>query len=369
MLKKLELYFKDVIRGRKKGIIPACIKVLLWPLSVLFRFIVSCRNRLYDAGVMRRYIPPVPLVVSVGNIVAGGTGKTPVTLLLAQAFCEQFSVAILSRGYRSQAERLGYPIVVSEGQGPLFSAAYCGDEPYIFAKRLPNVQVVVGGNRQKASGIAAKAGVDVILLDDAMQHRRLARDFDIAVVDVTDPFGQGYFLPRGFLREDANSLSRAHLIVLNHICDQAQFQAVKKQLRTYSSAPVIGTRLTVTGVREMTGMDKSISLQGKKVGMFCGIAHPESFRKTLVNEGAVVVAEYPICDHDSPRLAELEAFAARSREAGAEYLACTEKDRVKLDDSIVLALPIVWLQMDLQVVEGREEWEQFLAAAKKKIKE
>src|SRR4051812_10022027 len=128
MRAKIELYVRDVIKGKRKGIGPHCIKSLLLPLSWVYRLVVGCRNWLYDKGWLRRYIPPVPLVISIGNIVAGGTGKTPVTLLVAEAFYKRFSIAVLSRGYRSESEKLESPIILCEGKGPLYPAVFCGDE-------------------------------------------------------------------------------------------------------------------------------------------------------------------------------------------------------------------------------------------------
>jgi tetraacyldisaccharide 4'-kinase len=366
IVKKFELYLKDVIRGRRRGLIASCLKTLLHPLSWFYRFGVSCRNWLYDQGWMRRHVSPVPLVISVGNIVAGGTGKTPVTLLLAGTFCERFSVAILSRGYRSKVEKLDTPILLCEGEGPLFPAHYCGDEPYLFAQRFPKAIVIVGGNRKKASFLAAKAGAQVILLDDGMQHRRLARDFDVVVVDVGDPFGQGYFLPRGFLREEICSLARANLIIINHIHHTEDFMTVKAQLKPYVSAPIIGTKGYITALRDLKGQEVDLP-KDQPVGMVCAIAHPEYFRRTLEQEGFQVVSEYVLPDHDAINEKELERFAQASQKRGAYWLICTEKDSVKISNTLSLSLPIVWVQMNLQVVEGQEEWQIFLKQAEAKI--
>lgn len=367
MFQKLELYLKDVIRGKKRGFFPALIKLFLLPISWLFRFIVTVRNWCYDEGWMRRYTPPVPLVVSIGNIVVGGTGKTPVTLLFASAFYERFPLAILSRGYKSQAEKLGRPVVICDGSGPVHSASYCGDEPYIFASRFPKAQVIVGGDRQKASFLAAKAGVQVIVLDDAMQHRRLARDFDVVVVDVKDPFGHDHFLPRGFLREDKKSLARADLIILNRISSSDQFHSFKDKMKSYSSAPVVGTNWVVEKVLDLQGCEVG-ALKGEKVGLFCGIAFPEQFRQTVEAEGATVVGEYFLGDHEKPKDQLLRTFAKECARDEAKWLICTEKDRVKLQETLSIALPIAWLKMELKVVEGMDEWNAFLKLAESKIK-
>lgn len=366
MIKKLELYLKNIIHGRKQGLSAGLIKAVLLPLSWLYGFGVNSRNYLYEKGWMRRYVPPVPLVISIGNIVAGGTGKTPVTLLLAGAFYERFTIAILSRGYRSKVEKLDMPVLLCEGHGPTFPASYCGDEPYLFAQRLPKAIVIVGGNRKKASFLAAKAGAQVILLDDGLQHRQLARDFDVVVVDVGDPFGQGYFLPRGFLRDDIRSLARANLIILNHISDLESFLTVKKQLTAYSSAPVMGTNGCVIAIRNLKEQEVKIN-KGQKVGMFCAIAHPEYFRRTIEQQGLQVVTEYILADHDKINDKELEEFAQESLKKEAGYLVCTEKDRVKLQDHLLFALPILWVQIELRVVAGQEEWHHFLKQTEAKI--
>ncbi|MBA3720818.1 MAG: tetraacyldisaccharide 4'-kinase [Parachlamydiaceae bacterium] len=366
MLNKVEIYIRDVIRGRRKGWLPCIIKVFLLPLSWLYQFGVRWRNWAYDKGWMRRYVPPVPLVISIGNIVAGGTGKTPVTLLFAKAFYDKFPIAILSRGYRSKAEKLGSPMILCEGNGPLYSAAECGDEPYIFAQRLPKSFVIVGGNRQKASCLASKAGAEIILLDDGMQHRRLARDFDVVVVDVGDPFGQDYFLPRGFLREDKSSLSRADLIVLNHIVNTELFQTLKTRIGAYTKAPMVGTNWQVESVNDMQGNPIG-SIKGKKVGMFCGIASPEYFRITLEKEGAIVVSEFCVADHEKPSHEELEIFADMCQKEGAEILLCTEKDHVKLEKQLSVSIPVAWLKMEMKVVEGLDIWQDFLKKAEAKI--
>lgn len=366
ILRKMELYFKSVIRGRKRGLIPWVIKGALLPASWVYRFAMASRNWLFDKGWMRCYVPPIPLVISVGNIVAGGTGKTPVTLMLAGAFYEKFSIAIISRGYRSKAENLDAPVVLCEGQGPLFPASYCGDEPYIYAMRYPKLHVIVGSNRKRASRLASKAGVEIVLLDDALQHRHLARDFDVIVIDLNDPFGQHHFLPRGFLREDVRALKRSHCVILNHVADNAEFKRIESEVKQYTSAPVVGACYRVSSIRDLKGIEQ-VSLQGHTVGMFCSIAHPEYFKRLLESEGAWIAAEYHLPDHDLIKEKDLAHFAQACVKKGCEYLVCTEKDRVKLNEELLLDLPIVWVQIDLKIVEGHEEWQKFLSSAASKL--
>lgn len=353
--------------GRRNGAAPTLIRGMLTPMSWIFRFVVMSRNWMFDQGWLCCYHPPVRAVISIGNIVAGGTGKTPVTLLFAKAFYDDYSIAILSRGYRSPAESLAEPLILSEGNGPRYPAVYSGDEPFMLSRRLPNATVIVGRSRRRSARLAASAGADIILIDDGMQHRRIARDFDVVVLDAADPFGKGYFLPRGFLREGMKALSRVHLVIVNHVESDAQFQAVKDLVKPYTSAPVIGTQWNASAVLDMRNQ-KIDSIQGKKVGMFCGIAHPEAFRITLQQLGANIVAEEIFPDHAIPNAERLAVFAEKCSEQRAEWIVCTEKDRVKLDDAVAFRLPIIWVQMELQVVKGVDAWNAFLGAVKKKIR-
>lgn len=367
MIKNLEKFYLDIVTGRRKGVISFVLRILLWLLSWPYRLAVSCRNWVFDRGWVRRYFPPVPVVMSIGNIVIGGTGKTPVTLMIAKEFYDEFLIAILSRGYRSHAESLTTPIVLCHGEGPMQSPYFCGDEPFLLAQNLPRAFVVVGKDRHKASDLAAKAGAQLVLLDDGMQHRRLARDFEIIVMDTGDPFGQGHFLPRGLLREGISSLSRADLIILNHTTDQVQFQSLKEQLAKYSKAPVVGTKMEVLQVMSFQG-EELPSIKDKKVGIFCGIAHPEYFYRTVEHQGAQIIDNTYVADHHGFEPAALANFGRQCREKGAEMLLCTEKDRVKIPHTLGIDLPVAWLKMGLQLVEGQSDYIAFMDKVKAALK-
>lgn len=362
-----ESYFLNIMRGKEKGVLPAILRPLLLVFSWGYAGIIYIRNKAYDKGWMRKYSPPVPLVISIGNIVAGGTGKTPVTLMLANEFYQHTQIAILSRGYRSEAEKLTNPVWISKGHGPILPASYCGDEPYLLAKNLPKAYVFVGCNRHKASNMAVKAGAHVILLDDGMQHRALARDLEVVVIDALDPFGLGHYLPRGLLRDSLDSLSRADLIVINHAVDENRFKSVGELLDRYTKSPRVGVKMEVEQVLDFNDQPYQ-ELKDKRVGLFCGIAHPDYFRNTLKNSGATVVDELIVPDHMSFDLMRLEEFALRCKGNNAEVLVCTEKDRVKFGAVLDLILPVVWLKMKLTVVYGQDNWKLFTEKALNDLK-
>jgi tetraacyldisaccharide 4'-kinase len=364
MTKYWEFYFLSVIKGEKRGIVPAALRFLLLLFSFPYCGIVALRNWLFDKGWLKSYIPPVPLVISVGNITAGGTGKTPVTLMIAQELYNKVPLAILSRGYRSLAEKASSPLLLHKKQGLLHPASLCGDEPFLLAENLPEAYVIVGRDRFQSSKLAARVGAEAIIMDDGMQHRAIARDLEVVVIDLLDSFGQGYFLPRGLLRESRKALARADLVVLNHSEDHALYEQTKRRISHATSAPVIGTRLEVTGVFDFKEQPLPISAE-TRVGIFCGIAHPEYFRTTVRQLGGDVVHEWFLPDHEALNLEELSAFSLRCHSLGAACILCTEKDRVKITDPGELKIPVGWVKTKLHIVEGEEHWKVFMEQAKK----
>lgn len=369
----LKSYIEDLIHERKQGIFASILRPFLLFLSFFFELGVKLRNLAYDKKIFGPYSPQVPLVISIGNITAGGTGKTPAILFTAHEFYDEFKIAVLSRGYCSAVEKEAFPSILSsgEGQGPLYPASHAGDEPYLIAENIPKAIVLVGKNRCEASKMAVRMGAQLILLDDGLQHRKLARDLDIIMLEAHDPFGKGYFLPRGHLRDEVRSLARAHLIILNHVESEEQFLSVKCQMEKFSKAPVVGVQMRTSKILDLSGKElfclEEKKLMGKKVALFCAIAKPENFKKTVVNEGAEILAEYFISDHLPFDPIDLENFANNCRVKGAELLICTEKDQVKLPKYLKVSLPVVWIKASLYPTYGINEWTAFIESAKRTI--
>lgn len=359
MRKFSERYILDVIKGRRKGMIAATVRSLLRFLSWGYHLGAWLNDWSFDNGWRRKYFPPVPTVISIGNIVAGGTGKTPVTLKLAKEFYQHIPLAILSRGYRSPAEKLASPLALCVGRGPVYPSSYAGDEPYLLAESLPEAFVYVGRDRKKASILAVKSGAELVILDDGMQSRNVARDVEIVVINGTDPLGQGHFLPRGLLRVSPKNLKRADLVIINHASDRADYLTAKHQISPYTSAPIVAMEPEISTISDLSG-SKVYSLIGKKIGIFCGIANPELFKKLLESHGAIVASELYLPDHVSPKSQQLRKLAEQSQAAGAEYIVCTEKDKVKIVEDIDLPLPILWTQMQLKITDGEEHWQELI---------
>jgi tetraacyldisaccharide 4'-kinase len=335
----LKGYVLDIMEGRRRG------KSFLHVLSYLYRTGVALRNGAYDAGILKAHDAGLP-VVSVGNIIAGGTGKTPFVKFLAEELSNTFQVAILSRGYKSKAEKTGEVLQVTSQT----DVSSCGDEPYWLARDLSKVQVWVGKNRLKSAKHAKEKGAEVILMDDGMQHRQLKRDIEIVLVDGQDPFGKGFFLPRGLLRDSPARLKEVDCIVVI----QPSSKEIEKEIRRFTQAPVIFAERV-----------PKISLKGKKVAVFCAIGKPQKFLQSIREAGGDTVASFFKPDHDPFYPEELKKFAEDSL---ADILVCTEKDQVKLPSNFQCRLPMIALTSQLEISRNKAAWQELLNKIQSRVK-
>jgi tetraacyldisaccharide 4'-kinase len=347
-LMNLERRILRIIRGESRApFLLACLA----GLSLLYRLAVSLRNFAYDCGLLRSEKLSVP-VISVGNVVAAGTGKTPLTHLLAKALQEGIHLGILSRGFRSHITALGRFERISAGSGPLMSSKECGDEPFLLAQKT-RASIWVGADRIKSGRAAIGQGVDCLLLDDGMQHRRLKRDFEVVVVDGSNPFSKDKFLPWGMLRDSPKRLKQATLIVVTHVREQSHFERVQKEIAHYSRAPVICTYVEVLNKELFTP---------RKVGVFCGIGQPAHFLQTVRDLNQEIVDTLILNDHEPVHRAQLEHFAMHCLKKGARVLLCTEKDYVKLRDgqNFVRHVDIIPVEIELKITFGKEHWDRLI---------
>lgn len=343
----------DLIEGRLKNVF---LQAVLYVLSLFYQNILFFRHFLYDIGFLSSYTAKCP-VVSVGNIVAGGTGKTPFVRKLTEELSEGCgSVAILSRGYRSQAEH-GF-VLASSGKGPLVSVAICGDEPYWLASKV-NASIWVGKNRAWNARQASLTGAKILILEDGFQHRKMKRDLDIVLLDATNLFGYGYFLPRGYLRDSPKRLKEADFVVVTRLQEGFSEEEILEAIRPFTKAPIIGFAASYL---------LSPSVKGKKVGAFCGIGKPDLFYQALSLEGVELVKTLSLSDHEAPSLKLLSSFALECKNLGADYLVCTEKDEVKLSEISPLALPVEVLKMDLSCIWNQNIWKEMIRSIKNKTK-
>lgn len=273
--------------------------------------------------------------VSIGNLTAGGTGKTPMTCMMAQwARGEGYDVAVLSGGYggKNKAEIT----VVSNGKNVLAGPEEAGDEPYLLARRLPGVPVITAKDRYLA-GLAAhdRFGATFFILDDGYQHLKLKRDLNLLLLDALKPFGNGLLLPRGPLREPVNELERADAIILTRAGSlKSALGTGYEKAGLFKNKPVFrGDHLPEKIIFPFNETNYAPSfLKGKRVMAFAGIARPDSFRDTLIKLGAEVLSFRPFPDHHPYSDEEIRGLIAEKENIGADFLITTEKDWMRLGD-------------------------------------
>jgi tetraacyldisaccharide 4'-kinase len=320
------------------------LRIVLNLLSIPYRGAVAARNRLYDRGLLPQERLPCP-VISVGNLTVGGTGKTPTVILLASMLRDKGRrPAVLSRGYGGTA---GAPInTVSDGKRVLMRWEESGDEPLLIAGALPGVPVLTGPERIRTGRAAVERyGADVLILDDAFQHRALFRDLEIVMLDAARPFGNGYLLPRGPLREPRKALCRAHLLIrtgdpesdgpLPGVPSLPSFRGVHRPRELVEAAT--GRALPLAG------------LYGKKVCAFAGIGSPEAFRRSLAALGAEVASFRAFPDHHPYGTSDLEALRRRAGASAAERIITTEKDGIRLADFPDFLSEIFLLRIGMEI--------------------
>jgi len=354
-------YIVDIIEGRRKGIF---LKGALLAASTLFEVGVKLRNLAFDRHWFKIKRIDIP-VISIGNIIAGGTGKTAFIQRLARDLRSMGKVSILTRGYRSEIERAGGSLHLIEQSR--ITPEVCGDEAYLLFKSLPDAVLFVGKDRALNAERAVYHEADVILLDDGMQYRSLHRDIEIVMLHADDLYGKGFYLPRGYLRDSPKRLQEAGVLVINHVHDLNHFHAIEKELRKWSQAPVIGTRMVPGGVELLSG-EHLRDLKDRKIGVFCGLGKPDSFFNTLLELGGEIREKWILPDHIGVAREELAHFAERCVERGCDILICSEKDGVKLPPHGNLPLPIGQLKAELQVVTGKEVYQTLLRSIQKRMK-
>ena len=276
---------------------------LLWPLSLVFGWVVRIRRSQYKSGGKPSYKAPIPVIV-VGNITAGGNGKTPVVIWLVEQLKQMgLSPGVVSRGYSARAP--AYPLVVKSDT----PTEHCGDEPKLIYART-SAHVAVSPTRAEAVQALLPLGVDIIITDDGLQHYALERDLEIIVIDGSRRFGNESLIPLGPLREPLGRLKEVDVIINN-----GGKARVGEQLMSLVPQNVVNLK---------TGEQRVVSSLSHDAVAMAGIGHPQRFFNMLESLGIETVYEKGFADHKAFERSELEQLAKKG-----EYLLMTEKDAVK----------------------------------------
>lgn len=332
--------YRRVVSGQNEGFGARCLRFLFRGLALIYGSAVRLRNLGYQWGILRSHAVDVP-VISIGNITAGGTGKTPLVIWLCNYLQNKgIRSSILTRGYKTQAGDIS-------------------DEPALLAKSCNGTSVVINPNRLAGAHKAVSVhGAQAIVMDDGFQHRKLWRDLDIVAVDATCPFGHGHVLPAGLLREPESGLARASAVVITR-ADQVsedELSAIEQRIRRH--APAISIAKTAhTLSHAVSYPNQAIPLAdlcNHKVYTFCGIGNPNAFFDSLKRNNIDLCGSKIFDDHHAYTAADLEQIFTDAAACGATVILCTQKDWIK---NALLApsregVVFAYLAMELDFLEG-----------------
>jgi tetraacyldisaccharide 4'-kinase len=376
-LENLEQFGIDVVLERRHGIRASILRAILYALSFIYDRLVQLRLYLYRKRILRERALGC-LVISVGNLTVGGTGKTPIVEKFARALqVGGRRVAILSRGYKSVPRKRNWPDrlrrkdadpprVVSDGKSLLLDSLTAGDEPYMLAHNLKDVIVLVDKDRVKSGRFAIdRWGVDTLLLDDGLQYLHLKHRLDMVLVDRQAPFGNEFLLPRGTLREAPRNLRRASYIFITKNTGEPN-DALTQRIRRYNRTAEIIECAHKPLYLQNVFSDEQLPLERLRdafIGSICGIAAPESFEGALKKLGAHVDLAKRYIDHHYYTEAELTNFIHRCIRRDLAMIVTTEKDAVRMPrlTEAQVEVSIYFLRVEIEILSGRESWEHCVA--------
>jgi tetraacyldisaccharide 4'-kinase len=339
-------HFREIVSGRRCDAGAAVARGLLRLAETPYTAAIRWRNRRYDRDVAAVERVSVP-VVSVGNLTLGGTGKTPMVKWLAQWFDGRgLRVAIVSRGYGAAAGKHN-------------------DEALELAQALPNVPHVQNPDRVVGARTAIdEFGCQIVLLDDGFQHRRLARDLDIVLLDATEPFGFEHVFPRGTLREPIVGLRRAGVVCLSRsdLLDPAGRDLIRQRVSKLApDATWCEAAHAPQALLSSVGNTQPLStLKSRRVAAFCGIGNPAAFRHALTQAGCEIVSWREFPDHHAYSEANRKELGQAVAANRAELVVCTHKDLVKVPVEQLGGRPLWALTVEMKTLAGKEAIEAAL---------
>lgn len=379
---KLEKFFLRVVVQKER---PAAddnlaVKLLLWhlkQLSHVYGAVVQARLLLYEKGIIRYHTLGCQ-VISIGNLTVGGTGKTPVVEIFARRLQQAGRhVAILSRGYKKKEPTFREKMsslfkgggealrVVSDGKKLLLDSAMGGDEPYMLASHLPEVTVLVNSDRVTSGRYAInRQSRDTLLLDDGFQYLSLKHRVDIVLVDRLNPFGNGYVLPRGILREPIKNIRRATVIFITKCEHAGSSEELKARLRSLNpKAEIIECSHRAQYLQNVfTRERKPLEfLKDKPVTALSGIAAPDGFEQTIERLGAKVLCRERFADHHRYSQQELIDMINRSAQLQVSAIITTEKDAVRFPRVERADVDVYFMRVDIELLSGTETFDECIS--------
>lgn len=367
----MEDYLLDIVYGRKKGFFAFLIKKLLSVLSVIYNIIVRLRSLLYEKNILNSKKLNNP-VISIGNITAGGTGKTPFTAFLVEKLKKDNDIAVISRGYGAQ-KKTKKAVLVSDGKKFLCGPELAGDELFMLSKKIKDTLIVRAEDRYTGGIMAEKIGFSgLVVLDDAFQHYQLDRSVDIVLIDGENPFSNKKMLPAGLLREPLSELKRADVIVITRTegLSDNKLKEIKMNLSNYikESTPIFKSEVKNDSILTIDDVKKYELgfLAEKKVFAFCAIASPEAFRKSLKKAKADIADFRTFEDHYNYQKEDFMELIIAFQKSEADFMITTEKDAVKITkyEDIFSGIPLFKLAIKMSLKNEKE----FMDVLKEKLR-
>jgi len=341
------------------------MRKLLLPFSPFYWLGIAVRNWFFDIGVLKSEKLNVP-VISVGNISAGGVGKTPFVEMLIKRLKISHKLAVVSRGYN---RRTRGTIVVSDGRGKLSSVENSGDEPIQLAHKYPDLMVIVDENRVRGARKAIELGAKMILLDDAFQHRYLHRDLNIVLLTAEEILKGDLLLPAGNRREPLTSLKRADLIAVTRCADIKEYERTCGVGRECNSLPIktptIGLKTKLKAFKRVSSnkIVKAEKLKNKNVIAFSGIGNPKSFEDLMTKASVKVVKHIAFSDHHWFMDDDIKMIINAKKETNADFIITTEKDIARFGGQFVKFLetePVIVAEIQQEIISGEQNLDELL---------
>lgn len=345
-------FYYKLVSGQLKGRAAVLLRIIFAIAAKIYALIIRLRNLLYDKQILKVHHNKA-IVISIGNITLGGTGKTPLVVWLCNFLNHNnLSCAVLTRGYKTQTEKRATSNEIPD---------MITDEPAVLSENCPHAEIIVDPDRVAGAAKAIdKFGVKILIMDDGFQHRRLARDLDIVTIDATRPFGYEKIFPAGMLRESMTSLRRADAVVITR-CDQIseyELSKIIQKLQTVNpNMQIVQSIHAAVNIKSMDGTETSIEqLKGSKIYVFCGIGNPNAFFKTIIDLGAEITGSKVYNDHYQYTQVSLGDIYNKARLAEADLILTTQKDWTKIK-SLKLDkkdIQLAYLAIEIKFITGMD---------------
>jgi len=346
------------------------IKILLSICSIFYFLAYKTRLILYKLCILKTY-KVSSLVISIGNLTCGGTGKTPLTIEIAKYLINKgYKVAILSRGYKRKISNEGNRenILVSDGEEVLADYERGGDEPYLIAKNVPKAIVLSGADRTLTSRSAIKLGAEILILDDGFQYLKLDRNENILIIDKEKPFDNGYLLPAGELRELPDSIQRATAIVLSNSKNNNSTTNINGITKYTNDKPILEMNYKIKHLKGIN-IVKTINpqeLKDKRIIAFSGIGNPKSFNDSLLKIGLKIDEHRIFPDHHNYDFNDISKILDSAKKQNIENIITTEKDAIKIE-FLCEGAPVTFWQSMLEISwNTNDPFEKLLSNIKSK---